>query len=194
MAVSPPRYRGGATITERLWDGKRTTGIRSDAFDAQGRRVETVVTMPSDGPAVTNAVTTYDHLGRAVSVVTPLGVTSNFYDSASSRLIRVSRSGQPDTLYEYEVGSAGVPARTAIDVTTTAQDPIRSRPHHRHARNHEQDASNVWWRDLASRVGRDELRRMHYVRHRVHLIGLILPAPAALDCPAARSSPRRPRR
>ncbi|MDI9600173.1 MAG: hypothetical protein QM323_11900, partial [Acidobacteriota bacterium] len=98
------RYRGGATITERLWDGKRTTEIRSDAFDAQGRRVETVVTMPSDGPAVTNAVTTYDHLGRAVSVATPLGVTSNFHDGASSRLIRVSRTGQPDTLYEYEAG------------------------------------------------------------------------------------------
>ena len=31
----------------------------------------------SDGPAVTNAVTVYDHLGRAVSVTTPLGVATN---------------------------------------------------------------------------------------------------------------------
>jgi len=141
------RYRGGATITERLWDGKRTTEIRSDAFDAQGRRVETVVTMPSDGPAVTNAVTVYDHLGRAVSVTTPLGVASNFYDGASSRLIRVSRTGSPDTLYEYEAGSAGVPARTAIDVDGDGQisysGPDRITATHE---TYEQDASNIWWR------------------------------------------------
>ena len=36
----------------------------------------------------TNTATFYDALGRAAVVVTPLGVTSNFYDGASSRVLR----------------------------------------------------------------------------------------------------------
>ena len=178
------RYRGGATITERLWDGKWTRETRSDAFDAQGRRVETVVTMPSDAPAVTNAVTTYDHLGRAVSVVTPLGVTSNFYDSASSRLIRVSRTGSPDTLYEYEAGGAGVPARTAIDVDGDGQIPY-SGPDRITATHetYEQDASNVWWRVTSQAVWAETNSAACITSSviRVRLTGLGTPAPAALE-------------
>jgi RHS repeat-associated protein len=110
------RYSGGATVEERFWDGKWTRETRSDTYGPDGCHIETAVTESSDCPAVTNSVTAYDFLGRVVSVVTPLGVTSNFYDGASSRILRVSRTGQPDTLYEYEAGSAGVPARTVLDV------------------------------------------------------------------------------
>jgi len=104
------------TVTEKFWDGKWTRETRSTSYDASGCRVETVIAESSDYPAVTKSVTVYDFLGRAVSVTTPQGVTSNFYDGASDRVIRVSRTGSPDTLYEYEAGSAGVPARTALDV------------------------------------------------------------------------------
>jgi len=71
---------------------------------------------PAESPdyaAYAASVTAYDFLGRAVSVATPLGVTSNFYCGASDRLARVSRTGSPDTLYAYDgLGN----------MTTTAQD------------------------------------------------------------------------
>jgi len=73
----------------------------------------------SDYPAHTASVTAYDFLGRAVSVTTPLGVTSNFYDGASDRLVRVSRTGQPDTLYVYdEIGNV---TATALDADNDGQ-------------------------------------------------------------------------
>jgi len=96
------RHVGGATVGERFWDGKWTRETRSTSYGPDGCRAETAVTESSDCPAVTNSVTAYDFLGRVVSVVTPLGVTSNFYDGASSRILRVSRTGQPDTLYAYD--------------------------------------------------------------------------------------------
>ncbi len=176
------RYRGGATITERLWDGKRTYEIRSDAFDAQGRRVETVVTMPSDAPAVTNAVTVYDHLGRVVSVATPLGVTSNFYDGASSRLTRVSRTGSPDTLYAYD--AFGDLCATALDVDGDGQisyaGPDRITATHE---TYEQDASNIWWRVTSQAVWAETNSAACITSSvtRVRLTGLGTPAPAALE-------------
>ena len=55
---------------------------------------------------MTNSVTTYDFLGRAVVVRTPAFggwlTTSNFYDRASSRLLRTTRTGRPATLHQYD--------------------------------------------------------------------------------------------
>jgi len=117
-------------------------------LDAAGCRVETVIAEASDMPgSVVASETVYDFLGRAVSVTTPLGITSNFYSGASDRLVRVSRTGQPDTLYEYETGSAGVPARTVLDVDGDGQVSY-SGPDRITATDtrYEEDASNVWWR------------------------------------------------
>ena len=61
----------------------------------------------------------YDFLGRAVSVTTPLGITSNFYSGASDRLVRVSRTGQPDTLFVYD--ELGNVTATAMDVDDDGQ-------------------------------------------------------------------------
>ncbi|MDD4018820.1 MAG: hypothetical protein PHV28_12855 [Kiritimatiellae bacterium] len=126
---------------------KWTRETRSSDLDTAGCRVETVIAESSDYSAFTNSITVYDFLGRAVSVTTPLGITSNFYSGASDRLVRVSRTGQPDTLYEYETGSAGVPARTVLDVDGDGQVSY-SGPDRITAADtrYEEDASNVWWR------------------------------------------------
>jgi len=141
------RYFGGAVMEEKYWDGRWTRETRSSDLDTAGCRVETVIAESSDYSAFTNSITVYDFLGRAVSVTTPLGITSNFYSGASDRLVRVSRTGQPDTLYEYETGSAGVPARTVLDVDGDGQVSY-SGPDRISATDtrYEEDASNVWWR------------------------------------------------
>jgi len=87
----------------------------------------------------------YDFLGRAVSVTTPLGITSNFYSGASDRLVRVSRTGQPDTLFVYD--ELGNVTATAMDVDGDGQVSY-SGPDRISATDtrYEEDASNVWWR------------------------------------------------
>ena len=113
------RVRGGATVEEKFWDGKWTRETRSTAYDTAGRRVETVTAEASDCPVFTKSVTVYDFLGREVSVATPLNVTSNFYDGASDRVIRMSRTGSPDTLYVYD--ALGNVTATALDVDGDGQ-------------------------------------------------------------------------
>jgi RHS repeat-associated protein len=141
---------GGATVEEKFWDGKWTRETRSTAYGADGCRVETVLAESSDYPAVTKSVTAYDFLGRAVSVTTPLGVTSNVYDGASSRLLRVSRTGSPDTLYAYD--ALGSVSATALDVdgdgliTYSGSDRINSTV------TRYEDDTNGWWRVTSSAV------------------------------------------
>ena len=139
-------------MTEREWDGKWTRETRSTAYDGtSGCRAETVLAESSDYPAVTKSVTEYDFLGRAVSVATPLGVTSNFYDGATSRLLRVTRTGSPDTLYAYD--ALGGVIATALDVdgdgtvAYAGTDRIT-----RTDTRYEEDESNAWWRVTASAI------------------------------------------
>jgi len=139
------RVQGGAVVDEKYWDGKWTRETRSTAYDAACRSVETVTAEASDCPVFAKSVTTYDFLGREVSVAAPLGVTSNFYDGASDRVLRVTRTGSPDTIYVYD--ALGNVTATALDVDADGQvsyagtDRISSA-----ATRYEKDASNVWWR------------------------------------------------
>jgi len=65
--------------------------------------------------------------------------------------VRSTRPGQPDTLYEYEVGSAGVPARTALDVNGNGvidrEGPDRVSLS---LETYEEDAAGDWWQVSAS--------------------------------------------
>ncbi|MDD4621835.1 MAG: hypothetical protein PHG71_01205, partial [Kiritimatiellae bacterium] len=139
------RYFGGAVMAEKYWDGRWTRETRSSGLDTAGCRVETVIAESSDYSAFTNSITVYDFLGRAVSVTTPLGITSNFYSGASDRLVRVSRTGQPDTLFVYD--ELGNVTATAMDVDGDGQVSY-SGPDRISATDtrYEEDASNVWWR------------------------------------------------
>ncbi|MCK9305225.1 MAG: hypothetical protein M0P27_07505, partial [Bacteroidales bacterium] len=65
---------------------------------------------------ITTSESVYDFLGRVVATVTPLGITSNFYDSTSGRLTKTTRTGSADTLYEYN--SLGEQIVTCLDVNT----------------------------------------------------------------------------
>ncbi len=144
------KYWGGATVEEKYWDGKWTRETRATTHDASGCRVETVTAEASDMPApVVTSETVYDFLGREVSVATPLSVTSNFYEGASDRVIRVSRTGSPDTLYVYD--DVGELAATALDVDGNGQvshegtDRISAT-----VTRYEEDVSNIWWRVTSS--------------------------------------------
>ena len=135
-------YWGGDTVTEKFWDGKWTRETRSTSYDASGCRVETVTKEASDYPAYVASVTTYDFLGRVVSVTTPLGVASNFYDGASDRLVRKAETGKPDTIYAYD--ELGNLTATALDVNANGvidyagTDRISAA-----VTRYEEDASNV---------------------------------------------------
>ncbi|MDD3538209.1 MAG: hypothetical protein PHH65_08110, partial [Eubacteriales bacterium] len=149
------RYFGGATINERFWDGNWTRETRSESFNAQGCRVETVVTESSDYPVFTNSVTFYDFLGRVESVLTPAFgggwiTAANFYDGSSTRVVRSTSTGQPDTLYEYD--ALGNLRDIAVDVNDngvidySGQDRIS-----RSETSYTQSGSD-WWRETASCV------------------------------------------
>ena len=110
---------GAAPVEERFRDGKWTRETRSTDYAADGCRIETAVTESSDHPTVTNSITTYDFLGRAVVVRNPAFggdwlTTSNFHDGASSRLLRTTRTGRPATLYQYD--ALGNQTATALDL------------------------------------------------------------------------------
>ncbi|MGI6496844.1 MAG: RHS repeat-associated core domain-containing protein [Kiritimatiellia bacterium] len=88
-------YRNGKSVAEREWAGGWTRETRLTEYDATGCRRDVTIAESSDHPAVTNSVTRHDFLGRVAAVRTPPGVTSNFYDGASARLIRTETAGQP---------------------------------------------------------------------------------------------------
>ena len=175
---------GGNTVTEKFWDGKWTRETRSTSYDASGCRVETVTKESSDYPAYAASVTTYDFLGRVVSVVTPIGTTSNVYDGATSRLVSTSKTGSPDTLYAYD--ELGNLTTTALDVdgdgaiTYAGSDRIN-----RTETSYEEDADG-WWHVTSSAVwtesGSDACVTSSVTRTR--LTGLGSTAPATLGLPS----------
>ena len=129
-------YFGGGSSTRREWDGDRFTEERNfDDYLADGRRVAYVLTDSSDCGTVTNSVTTYDLLGRVASVDMPLGVTSNVYDGATSRVLSsvyTAGSVRRETLYLYN--DFGEQVGTVLDGVTNRTDVA-----------HEL-FSNVWWK------------------------------------------------
>ncbi|MDO5318874.1 MAG: RHS repeat-associated core domain-containing protein, partial [bacterium] len=129
-------YFGGGSSTRREWDGDRFTEERSfDDYLADGRRVAYVLTDSSDCGTVTNSVTTYDLLGRVVSVDMPLGVTSNVYDGMTSRLlasINTADSIRRETFYLYN--GLGEQVGTVQDGVTNRADVAY------------EFFSNQWWR------------------------------------------------
>ncbi|MFA7054154.1 MAG: hypothetical protein WC328_14170, partial [Kiritimatiellia bacterium] len=148
------RIRGGGTVTLTEWDGVWTRETRAASCLSGGIRRETVVTESSDCPPVTNSVTDSDALGRVLSVSTPAFgggrlTASNFYAGASSRLVRSTRPGQPDTLYEYD--GLGRPAVSALDVNANGEID-REGPDRvsLSLETYEEDAAGDWWQVSAS--------------------------------------------
>jgi len=113
-------YYGGGSVTRREWIGLTpynpfwTEERRFTEYAPDGCRVDYVVTTSYDryDPdigflAVTNSVTTYDLLGRLVTVATPGAngstiVTSNAYDGATSRILTTTKTGSQPVNYFYD--------------------------------------------------------------------------------------------
>ena len=125
-------YRNGASVTQREWDGLWTRDTRLTEYDDSGCRIDIQVTEASDHPAITNSVTLSDFLGRTVATHTPLGVTSNFYDGATMRILATTRTGYPVTENLYDdlgdpVGAvvSGITNRTDVSYETFAGEVWR---------------------------------------------------------------------
>ena len=125
-------YHDGASITEREWADQWTHNTRLTEYNASGCMFDTHVTESSDASTVTNSVTVYDFLGRTVSSVTPLGVTSNHYDAVSTRILMSTRTGQPPTYNLYnelgqQVGTvvSGITNRTDVCYETISGEVWR---------------------------------------------------------------------
>ncbi|MDD2599622.1 MAG: hypothetical protein PHO37_10395 [Kiritimatiellae bacterium] len=111
---------GGAKITTTEWTDsvsgeqlKKMTKTESDIQPNDWKKTTSYVKY-DDGEWLTQSETTHDFLGRVIATTTPLGTTTNFYDLASGRLIKGSRTGSADTLYEYN--SLGEQTVTCQDV------------------------------------------------------------------------------
>jgi len=93
----------GAQLAATAWTEER----RFTDYDADGSRIDYVVTESSDCGVVTNSVSTYDLLGRLVtsavsgangSVIT----TSCTYEGATGRKLSEVTTGSPVVTYEYD--------------------------------------------------------------------------------------------
>ena len=98
---------GGGSSTRREWgEHDWTEESRFSDYSADGCRIDFTVTSSPDCGMVTNLVTTYDFLGRAVSQIVPGAngsriETRSFYDGVSDRLLRTETDGSPDVTYGY---------------------------------------------------------------------------------------------
>lgn len=142
LETATTSYRNGGSSTLVTWYGTGeswympdwTRERRFDEYGADGRRVAYVVTESSDYGTVTNSATTYDLLGRVVSVTTPLSDVVNTYDGSTSRILSAvdAKSGVTAVcLYD----ACGERIGTAVNgVTNTSVSA------------YETDVSNVVWR------------------------------------------------
>ncbi len=152
------RYRGGGTSAARFWAAEGGPVCRRELllvhYLGHGLRAETAVTESSDHAPVTNSVTVSDALGRVLSVSTPAFgggrlVTSNVYDGATSRVLRRTATGRPDTLYAYD--ARGRVSATALNangndlIDLAGPDRVTAT-----SESYESDAAGVWWHVSAS--------------------------------------------
>ncbi len=89
-------FRNGDTVTEKYWnnDEEWTKEVHSTRYDSNGCRVETTVADASDYPSpVTTRLSSYDFLGRLISIQTPLGTTGYTYDGATYRVLSSTEPG-----------------------------------------------------------------------------------------------------
>ncbi len=148
-APCPPPSPDGPLPLAAVWSEER----RFDEYDQSGRRIEYVVTESSDNGVVTNSVSTYDLLGRLVTVATPCtapggspssatAITSNSYDGASARILEsIYTAGDIVRTTTYLYNDWGEQVGTVLDGVTNRTDTA-----------YETDASNIVWRVVTSTV------------------------------------------
>ncbi len=166
-------YHGGGSSTCREWTDvaaapspsqKWTEERRFTNYAPNGYRIDYIVTTSSDHynldrygayeyVAITNSVSTYDLLGRLVTVATPTGttgvppvagwlVTSNAYDGATSRILTTTRyvPTLPPRTTTYLYNDWGEQVGTVLDNITNRTDTTY------------EQFSNEWWKVETSAV------------------------------------------
>jgi len=103
-----------------------------------------------DGEWLMQSETLSDFLERTVSVTTPMGTTSNFYDTTNGRLIKVSRTGLADTLYWYN--ELGEVVETVVDVNDNGAVDYNGPDQITVNDTVYEQISNDWWQVPASAV------------------------------------------
>ena len=145
---------GGGSSTRREWAVGRaapcppgapplsawTEERRFDEYAADGHRVAYVVTESSDCGTVTNRVSTYDWLGREVSVETPLSSVTYVYDGSSSRILS-SADAKSGVATAFLYDTRGELVGATVNGVTRRSDV-----------SYKTDASNVAWRVTAERT------------------------------------------
>ena len=85
-------YRGGDSVCLRSSSERRVRTARFATYAADGKRLEVETEERSDGECVTNRLAVLDFLGRCISEMTPLTITSFAYDGPSSRVLTTSEA------------------------------------------------------------------------------------------------------
>ena len=147
---------GGAKITTQSWtdsvSGENLMKVEKsevEILDNSWKKTTSSVKY-DDGEWLIQSETVSDFLGRVVATLTPLGTTSNYYDSTTGRLTRVSRAGSPDVLYFYD--ELGEQTETCVDINSngavdySGPDQITTRS------TYYQEISNDWWQVSSSAV------------------------------------------
>ncbi len=108
LLASNVTWRNGRSASLQSLDGGWSRETSQSEYTGDGRRRGVSIAEASDLPgALTNSLTHYDFLGRAIATLTPGAggtwlVTSNSYAGASSRQIRSETTGRPATTYLYD--------------------------------------------------------------------------------------------
>ncbi|MBP5542629.1 MAG: RHS repeat protein, partial [Kiritimatiellae bacterium] len=154
METKTRSFYGGGSSTCRAWGPILNSQFsffnssrRFTEYDALGRRVEYAVTESSDGPVVTNSVSTYDLLGRLVSTAAPGAngatiLTVHAYDGATSRLLSSTTAADclaPRTA-DYLYDDLGEQVGRIVDGITNRADVAY------------ENLSNEWWKVEATAV------------------------------------------
>ena len=176
--TSTTRFRNGGTTVRREWPEWTPGGPqpsyawteerRFDDYAPDGSRIAYVVTESSDNGVVTNSVSTYDLLGRLVTVATPCtapggspssatAIASNSYDGTSSRILESTyTAGDIVRTTTYLYNDWGEQVGTVLDGVTNRTDTA-----------YETDSSNIVWRVVTDTVIGPTTNSLHIVRTRL---------------------------
>ena len=132
---SETNVRNGMNISRRSWDGHWTERRTWDEYDANGCRLAFEVTESSDYGVITNSITHYDFLGRAVLKETPTGQTETVYAGTGTRTQRTIMTAEDvvrttDCVYD----AFGEQVGTTTDGITNRRDVTY------------EQISNEWWK------------------------------------------------
>jgi RHS repeat-associated protein len=147
---------GGASFTTKNWTDS-VSGISHSVetktetqYQPDGCEVRSSYVRYDDGEWITQSATTQDFPGRIVATTTPLGTTSNVYDSATGRVVKTSRTGSPDTLYVYN--ALGEVIETIVDVNANGNIDYSGPDQITTSSTYYQEISNDLWKVSSSAV------------------------------------------